>query len=190
MTKFLIFDRQRFTAFLFYLFCIFLTLLISGCGDGSYDSDSSETASAFFTIEWHDTPTIQSSENTRIAKALDCEDVGVEEITCDVYDGSSTYLTSGGPWECSAGSGTIDNIPVGQGIEFVVLGFNGENIWYYGKTTGITITGLFIPVVGNRFATLKIFVVTMTSWSGTWKKNNRTYKIYALSWRFQPTSFN
>ena len=124
MTKFLIFNRQRFTAFLFYLLCIFFTILISSCGDGSYDSDSSETASAFFTIEWHDTPASQSSENTRIVKDLDCEAAGVDEITCDVYDGSSTYLTSGGPWECLAGSGTTDNIPVGQGRVLVVLGFD------------------------------------------------------------------
>ena len=100
MTKFLIFNVQRFTAFLFYLFCLFLTILISGCGDGSHDnltSESSETASAFFTIEWHDTPASQSSENNLITKALDCEIADVATISCDVYDGSNNYLTSGGP---------------------------------------------------------------------------------------------
>jgi len=37
MTKFLIFNRQKFAEFLFYILCIFLIILISGCeGDSAY----------------------------------------------------------------------------------------------------------------------------------------------------------
>jgi hypothetical protein len=37
MTKFLIFNRQKFAEFPFYIFCIFLIILISGCeGDSAY----------------------------------------------------------------------------------------------------------------------------------------------------------
>jgi len=146
MRKFLIFNRQRLTVGLFYWFCIFLIILVSGCGDESHDnlsSESSDTASASFTVEWHDTPTVQSSENTLIAASLDCEDAGVSTVTCEVYEvdgGSRTHLTSGGPWQCSLGTGTINNISAGTGRAFVVLGEGAGGILYHGETTGWTIT--------------------------------------------------
>ena len=151
MGNFLIFKRKRLPTFLFYLFYIFIILLISGCGDGSDDllpSKSSETASASFTVAWHDTPVIDSSENNLLMAAsleqsgisIDCEAAGVSTITCEVYDGSNTYLTSE-VFECSAGQGTINNIPVGTNREFVILGEDVDgNILYHGKTTGITIS--------------------------------------------------
>ena len=41
MTKFLIFNRQKFAEFLFYIFCIFLIILISGCeGDSAYTNQT------------------------------------------------------------------------------------------------------------------------------------------------------
>ena len=134
MTKLLIFNRHRFAAFLFYLFCLFLIILISSCGDGSYDSESSETASAYFYIEWHDTTASQSSENTRITKALDCELAGVDTIICEVYDESDTFLTYEA-WPCSAGSGILYNLPEGV-LTFVILGEDADgNILYHGETT-------------------------------------------------------
>jgi hypothetical protein len=142
MGKFLIFLGQRFPIFVFYLFCIFLILLISGCGGGSDDglsSEPSETASASFNVAWYDTPVTGASENIMTAAAVDCEAAGVSTITCEVYDGSNTYLTSE-VFPCSAGQGEIDNIPSGENREFVILGEDGNgNILYYGNIMGITL---------------------------------------------------
>ncbi len=41
MIKFLIFNRQKFAEFPFYIFCIFLIILISGCeGDSAYTNQT------------------------------------------------------------------------------------------------------------------------------------------------------
>ena len=151
MRKFFIINRQRFPTFLFYLFYIFMIFLISGCGGGSDDSlssESSKTASVSFAVAWHDTPVIEASENTLIMTApaeqsetsIDCVAAGISTIMCEVYDGSNTYLTSES-FPCSVGQGTINNIPVGTNIKFVILGEDGNgNILYHGNTTGKTIT--------------------------------------------------
>jgi len=143
MNKISNFNRQWFPGILIYLFYIFMIFLISGCGGGGDDnfySDSSESGSASFNIAWHDTPVVGAAENTTITPTIDCEAAGVSTITCEVYDGSNTYLTSQ-VFACSAGQGTINNVPVGTNRELVILGEDADgNILYHGKTTGITVT--------------------------------------------------
>ena len=53
--------------------CCTLAFLIAGCGDGSYSDptlEPSETASATFSIKWHDSPEnpMQSSRNSQGAE--------------------------------------------------------------------------------------------------------------------------
>ncbi len=128
---------------MFYLFYIFMIFLISGCGGGgddNFSSDPSETGSASFTIEWHDTPVVGAAENTIITPTIDCEAAGVSTIICEVYDGSNTYLISQ-DFTCSDGQGTTNNVPVGTNRELVILGEDGDgNILYHGIATGITVT--------------------------------------------------
>lgn len=146
MRKLSIFNRQRFPAFLFCFFYISMSFLISGCsggGGGGADSSSelSETASASFTIAWHAAPGIQTLENSLIAtqeEAVDCE--LIQNIICEVYDGSNTFLTSE-VFECSARQGTIDHIPPGENRVFLILGEDIDgNILYHGEVSGIPIT--------------------------------------------------
>ncbi len=159
MRKLSIFNRQRFPTFLFNLFYIFMIFLILGCGGGSDDNLSlvpSETGSTSFSIAWHDTPVIQA------LTTIDCEAAGVSTITCEVYDGSNTYLTSES-FECSAGQGTINNVPAGTNRELVILGEDGNgNILYHGKITGITVTADQINDAGT-IDTHPFFVSTLLS---------------------------
>ena len=139
MKKISIFNRHRFTVHLFYVFCIFLIFLLSSCGGGSDDSfssDLSETASASFTIAWHSTPVIQAAGPG--PEPVDC--TVVENIICKVYDGSdNTHLTSE-VFDCYGGEGTIEDIPVGDNREFVILGEDADqNILYHGVASGITL---------------------------------------------------
>jgi len=174
MKKLSIFNRQGFPAFLFYLLYILILLIfiISGCGSGgggdaNSSSELSETASASFTLEWHDptdinvsinSPTTtqkkaeagrdavvnQVSETGLMTAQADTVDCGIiENIICEVYDGSNesnTFLTSE-VFECSAHQGRIDNIPAGENRIFVILATDKDgNILYHGKVSGITIT--------------------------------------------------
>jgi hypothetical protein len=163
MRKIFILKRKRFTVSLIHAFCILLIFFLSGCGGGGDDNlfgspgtasdESSGTGSAVFTVTWHDNSVIEDSENSLVTAQegpvpLSCEDVGVEEIICEVYevkDGSSTFLTSGGPWDCSLHGETINGIDAGADRTFVLLGVfygedNKENILYRGEVSGVTIT--------------------------------------------------
>jgi len=195
-----------------------MSFLISGCsggggGDANSSSKLSETGSASFTIAWHNAPVIETSENSLLktqAKAMDrdlienivqasenglvtaqAEPVNcdlIENIICEVYDGSNTYLTSE-VFPCSAGQGTIDNIPAGEDRAFVILGQDVDgNILYHGELSGITITAgetndlgiidvysfvptLFTPADGEN--------VTVNSFSLIWDsvENAHAYNI-------------
>jgi hypothetical protein len=151
MRKLSTFNRQKFPAFLFYLLYIFITFFIFGCGGGSDDNlsiGSSETGSASFSVAWQDTPVVQASDNNSMP-TIDCEAAGISTITCEVYDESNTYLTSES-FECSAGQGTINNVPAGTNRELVILGEDGNgNILYHGNVTGITVMARQISDAGT-----------------------------------------
>ena len=147
MRKFLFFNGKRLTGILFY---IFLIILLSGCGGGGGDGDvlssgpsdePSGTGSVSFNLAWYDAPAIQASENIIMSQAtpvpVDCGII--QHIICEVYDSSNTFLTSE-TFDCSDGTGTVNNIPAGENREFVVLGVDfGGNILNHGLAPGITI---------------------------------------------------
>jgi len=138
MTKFLTltFNRQNFTEALYFAFCIFLIILVSACGEGYYSS--SETGSIAFIVKFKGI----SYEGSELhAMALDCDAAGVETVVAEIYDEASLYLTSGGPWLCSAHAGTIGDVPAGTNRTIVVIGkdING-NVLYRGEKSGVTVT--------------------------------------------------
>jgi hypothetical protein len=135
------------------LLSLLLILLLWGCGNenqsGFNESQSgvpekisvsdTETASTALTIRWHETTDQQDSSLIR-AFALDCEASSVENVICTVYDASGNLLVTGDPWPCTAHSGTIEGIPVGQDRIFVVLAEDGDgNVRYQGETSGVSV---------------------------------------------------
>jgi hypothetical protein len=125
------------------------TLFPSGCGNegqGTFSVEPSEsvsvsdTASASLTIRWHDALDAQPATYQRAA--LDCQASGVSQVVCNVYDtASGNLLASGGPWNCTAGGGRIDNIPVGQYRTFVVLAEDiAGNLIYQGERFNVAIS--------------------------------------------------
>jgi hypothetical protein len=125
------------------------TLFPSGCGNegqGTFSVEPSEsvsvsdTASASLTIRWHDALDAQPATYQRAA--LDCQASGVSQVVCNVYDtASGNLLASGGPWNCTAGGGRIDNIPVGQDRTFVVLAEDiAGNLIYQGERFNVAIS--------------------------------------------------
>jgi hypothetical protein len=146
---------------LLFLLCI---LLPSGCsndGQGSFAPGALETASASFTIRWHDT--VDSQDSGSPGKALDCQAAGVAQVVCHVYDtATGDLLVTGGPWSCTAGGGSIDLIPAGLDRTFVALAEDDYgNVIFQGETPGIAIVANEITdnVVINAYR----FVPTLVS---------------------------
>ncbi len=72
---------------------------------------------------------------------IGCSAVGVATVEGEIYDENDTYLAGGGPWNCSAHAGTIENVPVGLNRKIVLLARDKNgNVKYRGEMSGITVT--------------------------------------------------
>ncbi len=143
MKKSLHLIRQKFSALLHPILCIFLLFFASACGDTDYssgDNRSSENGSISFSVEWQGAPTVRGAAGSNVTRALDCITTGVSTVEATVYDQSGNSIASGGPWNCAAGSGRIDNVPVGFNYIIEIMGKNQwGDIIYQGEKTGINV---------------------------------------------------
>ena len=151
------------------LFLFFLLLLPLGCGDQQRSSISSEgaeatsvsdskTSSATLMIRWNK---VSKSRDSLPLRAEDCQEDDIENVICEVYDASDSWLASGGPWSYSDHSGRVSNIPIGENRTFVALAEDGDgNIICQGETTGITINPDEIEAVAINAAS---FLPTLTA---------------------------
>lgn len=150
MTPALILNRQRVTGYIRQISFFLIPLLLFGCGNDSSLNLSSgpvETASASFSVIWHEASDIHTPDKglttSRPVTAAQAESVDcnlIHSIVCEVYDASDNDLTSA-TFDCAAGQGQIDDIPVGSGIRIVILGIDASgNILYRGEVSDITIT--------------------------------------------------
>lgn len=78
-------------------------LLTLGCGEDNNNGESGPVGSA--EVSW----------------SMECPQDEYLGIFAQVYDASHTFLTHGGPWECSRGSGNVSSIPVGQDRKIVLF---------------------------------------------------------------------
>ncbi len=144
MKKSLHLIRQKYSAFLHPILCIFLLFFALACGDTDYssgDNRSSESGSISFSVEWQGAPTVKGAAGSVVTRALDCATSDVSTVEAEVYDQSGDSTASGGPWNCTAHSGRIDNVPVGFNYEVELIGKHSSgNILYMGETTDIDVT--------------------------------------------------
>ena len=155
--------------FLVSLFVFLLILLPLGCGDEQQGStltgtpeatsvSDSETSSAALMIRWNKVSKLPDSFPLR---AEDCQEDDIENVICEVYDASDSWLASGGPWSYADHSGRVGNIPIGENRTFVVLAEDVDgNIICQGETTGITINPNEIESVQINAAS---FLPTLTA---------------------------
>jgi len=186
--KFFLITRQRLNTLLYYILCISLLLFASACGDA--DHSPSETGSISFSVEWRGTPTIKDASGSTVARVLDCFASGVATVEAEIYDENNNYLVSGGPWNCSAHAGTIENVPEGSNRKAVILGKDSSGaIVYQGEKTGISVTSGQATNAGVIQATSAIPTnVSATAGDGqmiiSWDSVAwaTSYKIYWATW--------
>ncbi len=148
--KFLTFSRQKLSDLLKCALCIFLSILVSGCGDAYYSY--SETGSIAFSVEWRGAPTIQNSYASIRAAALDCEAAGVDTVRFDICDVNDSYLASD-TWPCSYHQGTVHGVPVGSDRKLIVTGEDSSgNVLYRAEKSGIIVTSGQTTDVGTIVA--------------------------------------
>src|SRR3972149_83535 len=145
---------------------ILSSLFLSTCGNPGSE-ESSGTGSLSFKLIWQGAPTLsdskpEDSDYTGVREAaIDCTVSGVSTVSASIYNSSGTLLASGGPWSCSAHSGTITGISAGTSRTAVISGKDSSgNTIYKGEDTGITITS---NQTTTSTVTLSPTPVTLTS---------------------------
>ena len=137
--KFFTITRQRLNTLLYYILCIFLLLFISACGEANHSSY--DTGSISFSVEWIGAPTIKGTFSSAITRALNCATSGVATVEGEIYDENDNYLVGGGPWNCDAHAGTIENVSAGSNRKIVILGKDSSgNVTHRGEKSGIDVT--------------------------------------------------
>src|SRR3989338_8856135 len=167
---------------------ILSSLFLSTCGNPGSE-ESSGTGSLSFKLIWQGAPTLsdskpEDSDYTGVREAaIDCTVSGVCTVSASIYNSSGTLLASGGPWACSAHSGTITGISAGTSRTALISGKDSSgNTIYKGEDTGITITS---NQTTTSTVTLSPTPVTLTSGQSTYHiavdSTNTYWTDYATS---------
>jgi hypothetical protein len=122
---------------------IFLFFFLFGCGDENGGGGVSGPVGSA-AVSW----------------SLECPDDEALGFIAQVYDAESTYLTYGGPWECTVGSGTVNDIPIGSGHKVVLFAENSVGDFLYrGEKRKIDVDENTVTEVGD--ITTQIFVTSL-----------------------------
>jgi hypothetical protein len=132
-------------------------LLVACGGGGSTSQQNGDTSAVTFQVSW-DRPDGQAAGP--ISSSLtDCADVNT--VSASVYDTDGTLLSTGGPWDCTAGSGVITGIPANYYATIAVAGHAaGGLVLYRGQSAqtfflspggtvdaGLIVAGTFVPTL-------------------------------------------
>jgi len=136
------FIKSKFCYWFFHL--SFLFIFLFACSDGSQVSEPTpSTGSIAFIVIWKGGPNDSYHNNSRALG--DCNGVSMVEAT--IFSQENEWIDDG-QWPCSARSGTISDVPVGNNMRLVLIGKNGDDeIVYWGDKAGINvIAGQTTPV--------------------------------------------
>lgn len=110
--------------------------MLWACGGGSSTDAISSTGTLNFRVAYQGAEIGQKFQ----AAVIDCAAEGIDTIEADVYNPEVTFQIVGGPWDCSAGQGTIRSVPAGSNRIIVVLGNNtAGDIVFRGEKSGIDV---------------------------------------------------
>lgn len=139
-----------------FAFCSFFFLSCdrSGFLTGPSTNSTSNGGSITFKLELKDNS--NGSSDLRLASSFDCTTTGIDTVQANLTFGTSSIVASGGPWPCSAHSGSIStSYGTGTNIYVIILGKDsGGNIKYTGEKY-ITITS----------ATTDVGTITLSSFT-------------------------
>ena len=139
--------------------CFFFAFILAACGGGGNGSveTRSDTCQLAFKVSWG-AQDRAAGDDQGVPRAIVCADIA--SVSAYVYDDDSGVLSSGGPWDCAAGSATMENVPAGGSARVVVLGSVGSGrVLYWGRSeqiyleantvvdAGTIVADSFVPVI-------------------------------------------
>lgn len=162
-----------------YILLIFMFPLFFFLNCGGYNpNEATGEGSIVFKLELQDTPLVSKpqtegeSQLPRMAP-LDCTTTGVSTVEVKLYNSGGNFVANGGPWNCSAHSGTVNNVTAGSNLTLVFFGKDSYgSIVYRGEVNGITVTNGQTTNVGT--ITAYSFLPTLLSPANNSTTSSRT----------------
>jgi hypothetical protein len=143
--------------FLSIFVCCAMAVFLNSCGNGGSGDDSSETGSVSFGLDLQDQDAVHALNSQTAVQAFqafnireadysesqfECqtETYEIATIEAQVYDANGNVLAQGGPWDCEDRTGTIGDVPVGDGriVKVFANDASGE-VLAEGKSDPVTV---------------------------------------------------
>jgi hypothetical protein len=117
-----------------YLVVLFIALLLSACSKGG---SGHGTGGISFSLKM---PPKEASQLQYKAANIACVEYGIASVDAQVYDSQEIPVSTGGPWPCDTGEGTIGNIEEGDGYTISLsLKDDQGNVILQGSKGGIQV---------------------------------------------------
>jgi hypothetical protein len=117
-----------------YLVVLFIALLLSACSKGG---SGHGTGGISFSLKM---PPKEASQLQYKAANIACVEYGIASVDAQVYDSQENPVSTGGPWPCDTGEGTIGNIEEGDGYTISIsLKDDQGNVILQGSKGGIQV---------------------------------------------------
>ena len=121
---------------------LFFTCILAACEsakDSSGSTSTRDTGSISFNVVWNQRSDIDTDYQTR-AVICGSDPDEVDTVLAVITKQDVSVVRRGGPWDCTAPSGTIQNVPVGSDYIISFYGHNEDGrATYSGAVMGITV---------------------------------------------------
>lgn len=126
----------------FFILSIFLVTSFSfiACNDESQPKNhpNPETGTLLLRVDWPAEHALSSKSQSN--GLSDCTEMNVDKISAYVFFDTSEQFIEAGPWDCTARSGTIKNVPAGDNrlVRLTALDPNGDEV-YRGEVPNVSV---------------------------------------------------
>ncbi len=122
--------------------CLFMSVFMCACASETNETSHnffSDTCSITFDIKQTNKATLNAQNRHSFDLELDCNEIAI--VNADVFNMAGIPLKSGGPWDCSDSTGTIQNVPAGtRGMVVVLCRSSQGDVVYRGESFEIDLT--------------------------------------------------
>ena len=131
--------NTKVSSWILYLVLCLAVAPLATCGGGGGGQSSTDAGSVVLRLEFD--PGAKAAGLQGIAQAqFDCLGNGVATVEAQVLDQAGTVIASGGPWPCTDGHGTIDNVTPGQNLRVAAFAKDSAgNTLFTGDVTGVQV---------------------------------------------------
>lgn len=126
---------MRSTFFILFIFLV-TSLSFIACNDES--QPEGKTGTLLLKAQWPDEQALSSNRQSRAL--FDCTEMNVDKISAYVFSDTGEQIKDAGPWDCTARSGTIKNVPAGDNrlVRLTALDPNGDEV-YRGEVPNVSV---------------------------------------------------